>query len=84
MEKLAKLPRLYDRLEAIDVTVDLEHRDSPAVDLRVAVKQKEFLATSQSPELMAALDEAVEKIEQQLRKHKDKLQDRRRGPAQRE
>ena len=28
-EKLEKLPRFYDRLTAIDVTVDLEHREAP-------------------------------------------------------
>ena len=28
-EKLEKLTRLYDRISAIEVTIDLEHRDRP-------------------------------------------------------
>lgn len=83
-DKLMKLPRLYERLGAIEATIDLEHRDSPSVDLRVSAKHKEFVAASRSLELMAAIDDVVEKMEQQLRKHKDKLQDRHRGPGPRE
>ena len=84
-EKLEKLTRLYDRLTAIEVTVDLEHRDAPNVDLRVSAKHKhDFVAVSRSMELMASIDEVVEKMEQQLRKYKEKVQDRHRGPGPRE
>jgi putative sigma-54 modulation protein len=84
-EKLEKLTRLYDRLSAIEVTVDLEHRDSPDVDLRVSAQHKhDFVAVCQSVELMAAIDDVVEKMEQQLRKYKQKVQDRHRGSAHRE
>jgi putative sigma-54 modulation protein len=83
IEKLEKLPRLYDRMNAIEVTVDLERRDLPSVDLRISAKQHEFVAASQRGELLASIDEVVEKMEQQLRKHKDKVQDRHRGPSHR-
>ena len=84
-EKLEKLIRLYDRLSAIEVTVDLEHRDAPNVDLRVSAKHKhDFVAVSRSMELMASIDEVVEKMEQQLRKYKEKVQDRHRSPGPRE
>ena len=80
-EKLEKLPRFYDRLTAIDVTVDLEHRDAPDVDLRVSAEHKhDFVAVCRSLELMASIDDVVEKMEQQLRKYKQKVQDRHRGP----
>ena len=83
-EKLEKLIRLYDRLSAIEVTVDLEHRDAPDVDLRVSAKHKhDFVAVSRSMELMASIDDVVEKMEQQLRKYKEKVQDRHRGPGPR-
>ncbi len=79
-EKLEKLTRLYDRLASIEVTVDLEHRDAPNVDLRVSAKHKhDFLAIGRSLELMASIDEVVEKMGQQLRKYKDKVQDRHRA-----
>jgi putative sigma-54 modulation protein len=84
-EKLDKLPRFYDRLTAIDVTVDLEHRDSPDVDLRVSAEHKhDFVAVCRSLELMASIDDVVEKMEQQLRKYKQKVQDRHRGPGHRQ
>ncbi len=83
-EKLDKLTRLYDRISAIEVTVDLEHRDSPAVDLKVSAKKHDFAAAAQAENLLAALDAAVDKMEQQIRKHKEKVQDRHRSAGHRE
>jgi putative sigma-54 modulation protein len=83
--KLEKLTRFFDRISAIEVTIDLEHREAPSVDLRVSAKHKhDFLATDQSENLMAAIDNVVEKMEQQLRKYKQKVQDRHRGSGQRQ
>jgi len=84
-DKLEKLPRYYERLSSIDVTVDLEHRDAPDVDLRVSADHKhDFVAVCRSLELMAAVDDVVEKMEQQLRKYKTKIQDRHRVAGHRE
>ena len=83
-EKVEKLTRLYDRLSAIEVTIDVGHRDSPEVDLRVSVKKHEFVATERAENLLAAVDVAVDRMEQQLRKHKEKVQDRHRGLGHRE
>jgi len=77
-EKAEKLRRLFDRVTAIDVTADLEHRESPIVELRVSVEHAEdFVATETSTSVAAALDGAIHKVEQQLRKYKDKRRDRR-------
>jgi putative sigma-54 modulation protein len=77
-DKLEKLRRLYDRVSAIAATVDLEHQESPSVELRLSVERNDdFVATEASTGVMAALDGAIHKIEQQLRKHKDKRRDRR-------
>jgi putative sigma-54 modulation protein len=78
-EKLEKLARLYDRLGAMEATIDLEHRDVPVVDLKVSVKKHEFVAVGKGENLLAAVDAAVDRMEQQLRKHKEKVQDRHRG-----
>ena len=84
-EKLEKLPRLYDRLSAIELTIDLEHRDTPTVDLKVSAKHKhDFVAASTLANLLASIDEVVEKMEHQLRKYKQKVQDRHRGPGHRQ
>jgi putative sigma-54 modulation protein len=83
--KLDRLPRLFERLTAISLTVDLEHDTSPAVDLRVSAEHKhDFVATDQSGELMAALDAAIHKMEQQLRKYKQKVQDHHKSPGLRQ
>jgi putative sigma-54 modulation protein len=77
-EKVEKLRRLYDRVTSIEVTVDLEHREGPSVELRVSVERTDdFVATVASTGVMAALDGAVDKVEQQLRKHKSKKRERR-------
>jgi putative sigma-54 modulation protein len=83
-EKVEKLTRLYDRISAIEVTIDVGHRDSPEVDLRVSAKKHEFVATERAENLLAAVDVAVDRMEQQLRKHKEKVQDRHRGVGHRE
>lgn len=80
--KVDKLSRLFERLTAIDVTVDVEHTDAPVVDLRVNAEHKhDFVANEKGPDLMASLDSAVHKIEQQLRKYKEKVVERHRSPA---
>lgn len=77
-EKLEKLRRLYDRVSAIEATVDLEHVESPSLELRLSVERNDdLIAAEASTSVMAALDGAIHKIEQQLRKHKDKRRDRR-------
>ena len=78
--KAERLSRLFERLTAIEITVDLEHKESPLVDLKVSAEHKhDFVATEQAPELLQALDGAVHKVEQQLRKYKQKIQDHHRG-----
>lgn len=80
-EKVEKLNRYFDRLTSIHVTVDLEHRETPTVEVQVSVGHSESLvAADQSAEVMAALDGALHKIEQQIRRHKDKRTERRRPP----
>jgi putative sigma-54 modulation protein len=84
-EKLEKLPRIYDRITAIELIVDLEHREMPRVDLKVSAKHTpDFLGSSTSDNLIGSIEQVVEKIEQQLRKYKGKLQDRHRNPGRRQ
>ena len=78
--KVEKLARLFERLQAIEVTVDLEHEQTPTVDVRISAEHKhDFVATEQSASLMGALDGVVHKLEQQLRKYKEKVQERHRS-----
>ena len=82
-EKLERLPRFYDRITGIELTIDLEHRESPKVDLRVTAKDKHDFVATETGELLAAVDILVDKLENQVRKHKEKLLDRHRTPGHR-
>jgi len=74
--KVEKLTRRFERLTSIVVTVDLEHRETPNIDIQVSAEHKhDFVASCQGEELMAGLDQVIHKLEQQLRKYKDKIQD---------
>ncbi|MEX0978145.1 MAG: ribosome-associated translation inhibitor RaiA [Pirellulales bacterium] len=80
-EKVERLLRLFDRLLSIEVTVDLKDEQNPAVDVRVSAEHKhDFVAAEQATSLMAALDGVIHKLEGQLRKYKEKVQDRHRTP----
>ena len=74
-EKVEKLRRFFDRITAIEVTVDLEHRETPGVEVRVSAEHTEDFVATDTAELFAALDSVVRKLEQQLKKHKEKIQD---------
>ena len=80
--KVEKLTRLFDRLTAIEVTIDLERRDEPNVDLRVSAEHRhDFVASIRSNDLLGSIDLVLHKLEQQLRKYKEKIQDRHRAPG---
>jgi putative sigma-54 modulation protein len=82
MAKMEKLGRLFDRLQTIEVTVDLEHEDTPVVDVRVSAEHKhDFVATESGEILMGVVDGTIHKLEQQLRKYKEKVQDHHRFPS---
>ena len=77
-EKVDLLRKFFDRLTAISVTVDVEHRDRPILELRVrAEHHDEFVAVEEAGTVFAALDGAMEKMENQLRRCKERLKDHR-------
>lgn len=72
-EKAAKLRRLNDKVTAIVVTVDLEHLENPSVEIRTSVEHAEdCVASADATTVIAALDTAIPKVEQQLRRLKEK------------
>lgn len=72
--KVAKLPRFFDRTTGIQVLADLKNADSPKVEIIVSAEEtNDFFASDTGSNVIAALDSTISKIEQQLRKHKEKL-----------
>jgi putative sigma-54 modulation protein len=77
-EKVEKLAKYFDRLTAVEVTVDLNHRETPSVEVRVSAEHADdFVAVDSSTNVIAAVDSVLHKVEKQVRKHKDKLTGRR-------
>jgi putative sigma-54 modulation protein len=84
--KMEKLGRCFDRLAEIEVTIDLERRDDPAVGVKVNAEHKHdfVVADIRAGELFGSIEQAVHKLEQQLRKYKQKIQERHRGGGSRQ
>lgn len=76
IDKVEKLGKFVERVSRIDVTVELEKADLPAVDIIVTTElKKEFQASYCSNELYGCIDQIIDKIQQQMKKFKEKLTD---------
>jgi putative sigma-54 modulation protein len=81
-EKAEKLTHLFNRLTMIEVTVDLKDDLNKVVEFLVSAEHKhDFVAHETNPDVLAAVDLVMAKLEQQLRRYKEKIQDHRRRPA---
>jgi len=79
--KAEKLLRIFDRITLIELTIDVENSDSPRVDAKVSAEHKhDFVAHDQSDSLIASADAVLHRLEQQLRKYKEKVVERHRNP----
>ena len=77
-QKAEKLLHFFDRISMIEVTVDLGDKVHKAVEILVDAEHKhDFVARDRHEELMAAVDLAVDRIQHQVHKYKEKIQDRR-------
>lgn len=84
-QKAEKLPHLFERLTMIEVTVDLNHDHSKMVEFVVQAEHKhDFVAREGNGEIMVAVDLALAKIEEQLRRYKKKIQNHRGSPSARD
>jgi putative sigma-54 modulation protein len=81
-EKASKLLHYFERLTLIEVTVDLGQKETKQVEFVVQAEHKhDFVARETHPEVLAAVDLALAKVEGQLRRYKEKIQDHRRDPS---
>lgn len=79
--KVPKLSHLFERLTSIHVTVDFQ-KNEPEVELLVSAEHKhDFVARERNATVHAAFDAAMSKMEMQLRKYKEKVQEHHRRPA---
>ena len=79
--KIEKLPRFYDSILSIAATLDVE-ADQPVVEIHVTARQKHtFVARQRGEDLYACVDRCVDKITQQIRRHKDRVRGHRPAPV---
>jgi putative sigma-54 modulation protein len=81
-DKASKLPHLFERLTMIEVTVDLSRKELKQVEFVVQAEHKhDFVSREHHTEVLTAVDMALHKLEAQLRRYKEKIQDHRRTPS---
>lgn len=80
-EKAGKLLHYFGRLMMIEVTVDVKDGDKQVEFLVSAEHKHDFVASGHHKDLLAAVDLVLDKLEGQIRKYKEKVQDHRRTPA---
>lgn len=81
--KVEKLPRLFNGLQSITVTFDLEAGYNLVEIVATGTHKSTFVARQQGEDMYACMDQCMHKIEQQLRRHKDRVRDRQ-GPSHEE
>ena len=74
--KAEKLLTYFERVTAITVTVDFENTHLIKVEILVDAEHKhDFVASDAGEDVVATFDRVMHKMEQQIRKYKEKIQD---------
>lgn len=74
IEKISKLERLSPRLIDVDVTMDIQKLDHK-VDIRLQFNHLKIKSHATCPDMYASIDKAVDRLETQLMKYKERIQD---------
>jgi putative sigma-54 modulation protein len=83
-EKAERLLHFFDRVTLIEVTVDLKKTQDERCRVEFVVQAEhkhDFVATESNQDVMAAVDLVMDKLQGQLRRYKEKIQDHRRTPS---
>jgi putative sigma-54 modulation protein len=80
-EKAGKLLHIFPRIMMIEVLVDIKDDDKLVEFLVSAEHKHDFVASERNKDLLATVDLVLAKLEGQVRKYKEKVQDHRRTPT---
>jgi putative sigma-54 modulation protein len=76
-QKVTKLLRFYDRITWVDVVLGVDKERRVAEVTAGLNRGNTVVGKAKSSDMYAAIDQAIDKIARQLRKHKEKLKNRR-------
>lgn len=79
-EKLAKLLKIFERIESIAATVEFRPELTRIEVLVNAEHKHDLVARDEASTFQGAVDLTVHKIETQLRRYKERIQEHRRRP----
>lgn len=79
--KAEKLLHFFQRLMMIEVLVDLKEEEKVVEFLVSAEHKHDFVAREKNQDILAAVDLVLDKLERQVRRYKEKIQDHRRTPS---
>ncbi|MDP3559922.1 MAG: ribosome-associated translation inhibitor RaiA [Legionellaceae bacterium] len=72
-DKLSRLERHYDHITSMHITFRIEKLEQ-IVEATVYLRKLEICASAQSELMYTAVDEIVHKLDRQIIKHKEKVQ----------
>lgn len=75
-DKVAKLPRFYDRIHEVEVVLDHESEQFTAEMIVRAGRKHTFVARETGPDTFTLIDLVIEKLERQLTRQKEKYRNR--------
>ncbi len=79
-EKASRLTRFYDRISMIEVILDGHDGNHSAEIIVHSEGTQPFVASEEQEDAYAAVDLLMDKIERQIRRHKERLRNRKHPP----
>jgi putative sigma-54 modulation protein len=79
--KAEKLLNIFDRVTSIALTIDFNNGKSTVEILVDAEHRHDLVAAESADDAQTAFDLALHKMEQQLRKYKERIQDHKGAPG---
>ena len=76
--KFTRLERHFDNMTSIQVILSVE-KERQKAEASIMVNKGNIYADSQHEDMYAAIDSLIDKLDRQVKKHKEKLTDHHRG-----
>lgn len=74
-EKLGRLDRFFNRVRSVELLLDSTRQTQRAEAVAHVEHNSPVVAHSDKPDVIAAIDEVADKVERQLKKHKEIIRD---------